>query len=85
MKEYKPRKTATAKVIYPAVADWLRKNDISICSLAARMGYYNGNSKVVYDMLYGRFQPTIPTIRKLLTVTGLTFEQAFGGVESAET
>ena len=84
-KKYRMRDKTLANVVYPALADWLRKNDMSICALAQQMGYKDGNTKVVYDLLYGRFQPTIPTIRKLLTATGLTFEQAFGGVESAET
>lgn len=64
-----------AACIYPGIDAWLRSHNTSMMAL--------GNSvETVYPHIYrimaGDISPTKRTIDKILSVTGMTYEEAFG-------
>ena len=62
------------KIIYPSFEKWLQDRNMSIVELAHALNMV-GNG--LYEILYGFRQPRMSTIRKMLSVTGLTFEELF--------
>lgn len=74
-----PKKGAKIKnCIYPAIADWLDAVRIteSECAKACKMSLSSFQLK-----LSGKRQFKISEIRELLSFSGMTFEEAFGGVD----
>lgn len=61
--------------IYPGLKLWMWDNDWNTCKLAREVGV---NENTLYQNLSGNTDMKMCTIRRILAVTGLTFEQAFG-------
>lgn len=62
--------------VYPALRESLEKTDYTRDRLAQDIGISASN---VWFWLSGGNRRVIGTINKILSVTGLTYEQAFGG------
>lgn len=84
MRKYTAKGEATKSVVFPGIAAWLARNNMTVHALALIMGYQPSAAAAVYHCLYGNVEPSMRTIRKILAATGMTFEEAFGGVEDAE-
>lgn len=61
--------------IYPGLKLWMWDNDWNTCRLAQEAGV---NENTLYQNISGNTDMKMCTIRRILAVTGLTFEQAFG-------
>ena len=61
--------------IYPGLKLWMWDNDWNICKLARETGMYENT---LSQNIIGNTDMKMCTIRRILAVTGLTFEQAFG-------
>lgn len=62
------------KVIYPAIKEWLRLNQTSIHQLSKQSGL---SATYLYRILYGKCLPGGKAIKSILSITGLTYEEAF--------
>ena len=71
--------------IYPHWRNWLNENRVTIREMVDRMGLENCNSNYqqVWGWMYGRCYPTKKNIDRILSVTGLTYEQLFSTEEVA--
>lgn len=67
-------------IIYPNLKKWMLENKVSIPEMMRRIGLDTGSrrSESFRNKLKGRTQLTITDIKKILAVTGGTFEQMFG-------
>lgn len=83
MKKSAAKGSAVNSVVYPGVAAWLDRNNVTVCGLAKRMGYDYRMQAGVYKALAGKAMPNLRMVLKLLDATGMTFEEAFGGAERA--
>ena len=75
-----PEATAWAcRIIYPNLKKWMLENKVSISEMMRRIGQDTGSrrSESFRNKLKGRTQLTITDIKKILAVTGGTFEQMF--------
>lgn len=72
-------KKAREKVIYPNIAKWMGKNQISMGDFAGLIGLAEspGNQLRLSRKLQGGIGLRIVDIKKILNVTGMTFEEAF--------
>lgn len=61
--------------IYPGLKLWMWDNDWNACRLAQEAGV---PESTLSQNLKGNTDMKMYTIRRILAVTGLTFEQAFG-------
>lgn len=61
--------------VFPGIHRWLWKNNTSIRELSARM---NVNVMTLHQWLHGNREIRKSAIDKLLRVTGMTYEEAFG-------
>ena len=61
--------------IYPGIKLWMRENDMNLRTLAAKIGV---NKATLGLNFRGLTEMSMFTIRRILEITGLTFEQAFG-------
>lgn len=66
-------------IIYKGLADWMIKNDMSINMLAMKIykKYYNTACNNLIKKLRGERVITMQEIKKILEVTGMTFEECF--------
>ena len=66
-------------IIYPNLKKWMTENKVSIPEMMRRMGFdtESRRSESFRNKLKGRTQLTITDIKKILAVTGGTFEQMF--------
>lgn len=66
-------------IIYPNLKKWMLENKVSISEMMRRIGQDTGSgrSESFRNKLKGRTQLTITDIKKILAVTGGTFEQMF--------
>lgn len=66
-------------IIYKGLADWMIKNDMSINMLAMKIykKYYNTTCNNLIKKLRGERVITMQEIKKILEVTGMTFEECF--------
>ena len=66
-------------IIYPNLKKWMLENRVSIPEMMRRIGMdtASGNAKHFKNRLKGRTQLPITEIKKILAVTGGTFEQMF--------
>ena len=66
-------------IIYPNLKKWMLENKVSISEMMRRIGLDTGSrrSESFRNKLKGRTQLTITDIKKILAVTGGTFEQMF--------
>lgn len=72
------------KVVYKNILHWCVDNDKSIsgfCELAAKQ--CGCSTSTIYNFLSGD-KKQMGKIRGILAITGMTFEEAFGGVESED-
>lgn len=63
---------SVSRVIYPNIRKWILENNMGICEFRERIGI-TCNCKI----LYIEKPIEMKTIRKILEVTGMTFEEAF--------
>ena len=65
--------------IYPNIRKWMNDNRVSVSEIARRMGLlpHSCTSARIRSYLTGRVSPNKPTIDKILSITNLTYEQAF--------
>ena len=66
-------------IVYPNLKKWMLENRVSIPEMMRRIGMdtASGNAKHFKNRLKGRTQLPITEIKKILAVTGGTFEQMF--------
>ena len=62
-------------MVFPGIANWLRKNRVTVNGLADKTGLYISQ---LSQTLHGRSNPTKRTIDAILIATGMTYEEAFG-------
>lgn len=81
--KYNPNKFCFVRpsgCVYTGLRNWMNKNKVGISEFVRRCGvencYCNKNRMVGY--LSGKTDPPKRTIDKILAVTGLTYEEAFG-------
>ena len=63
--------------IFPGLKAWMQRNDWNVSRLADEADLF---SNTLSNNLSGRTEMKMYTIRRILEITGLTFEQAFGEV-----
>lgn len=79
-------KRGCESMIYPNIAKWLMGNDVSVGELSEMLDKSSNRSAVkLSHKLHGKHIRglAISEIRKILEITGLTFEEAFKLDESA--
>lgn len=66
-------------IIYKGLANWMIENEISINALSLKIydKYYNAKCDVLAKKLRGERNLYIGEIKKILEVTGMTFEECF--------
>lgn len=69
------------RCVYPGIAQWLYENRCTYAKLAELIGVPQAS---VSRWMNGVHKPNKPTIDKILKVTGMTYEQAFGEEESSK-
>lgn len=67
--------------IFPGLKAWMQRNDWNVSRLADEADLF---SNTLSNNLSGRTEMKMYTIRRILEITGLTFEQAFGEVITPE-
>ena len=78
---YTPR-----EVIYPKLRRWLNENRVCRSEFVRRLGNVPGSNTIhnVSDWFAGKYFPKKTVIDRILTVTGLTYEELFATEERAE-
>jgi hypothetical protein len=75
-------------MLYPNIAKWLKENDVSIKELNVKMGHRSTNSEILKlnKLLHGinTFGMRMGDIKKILDITGMTFEEAFAEERSTD-
>ena len=67
-----------AECIYPNLRGWMNDNRVSVPELAKRVtGDRDGGARSVRKWIAGYMNPNKKNIDKLLSVTGLTYEEMF--------
>lgn len=81
MKGYPVRLNEHVK--YDKIRDWMYDNKVNITKMTQLMGYENctATKQRVSAMLYGEKEMRMRDIKKLLNLTGFTFEEVFGEEE----
>ena len=74
----KRRATHKNKCIYPGISRWMHENGYSITKMCEEFGMNKGT---LGKYMQGTRDIRIRTIREIMRITGLSFEEAFGGVE----
>lgn len=69
-----PRKKSAYHCIYPAIANYLRENNLSCAGFAKSAGV---GAVTITETLKGAHSPSKKTIDAILRITGLTYEEAF--------
>ena len=75
-----------SKIIYPGIRSWMIENNVTVQELNRRMRpekRTKGNNGL-FEKLRGEREITPEEIERLLRVTGLTFEEAFGRKERGQ-
>ena len=67
-------RASTIKCVYPAISDYLKCNRISAYQFSSRTGI---TYATLYNTLTVRTNPNKRVIDKILSETGLTYEEAF--------
>ena len=72
--------------VYPNIRKWLNDNKVNKSEFARRCGFCNQSDrkKRLDGYLKGRCDPPKRVIDKILSVTGLTYEQAFSKKETKQ-
>lgn len=69
----KPKKSIE-RIVYPAIRNWLTEHQMSKRKFSSQIGVSVAH---VTNILNGKVNPTIKIANKILSVTGLTYEEAF--------
>lgn len=71
--------------IYPNLANWMYEKNMCVANMVIEMGYtYNTDVALrVRGILTGRLDIEMSEIKKILDITGMTFEECFKEVEDA--
>jgi transcriptional regulator with XRE-family HTH domain len=75
------RTRARRKCVYSGLDRWLHENSCSITRLGKSIGVYN---VTIAKYMNGEREIKIGAIRDILRLTGMTFEEAFGGVRDGK-
>ena len=67
--------------IFPGLKAWMQRNDWNVSRLADEADIF---PNTLSNNLSGNTEMKMYTIRRILEITGLTFEQAFGEVITPE-
>lgn len=67
--------------IFPGLKAWMQRNDWNVSRLADEADLF---PNTLSNNLSGNTEMKMYTIRRILEITGLTFEQAFGEVITPE-
>ena len=67
--------------IFPGLKAWMQRNDWNVSRLADEADIF---PNTLSNNLSGRAEMKMYTIRRIMEITGLTFEQAFGEVITLE-
>ena len=69
--------------IYPGLREWMNDNKVGRSELVRRMGKHTWPATVstLSYVMRGDHEPTKGTIDSILKVTGMTYEECFGGAE----
>ena len=67
--------------IFPGLKAWMQRNDWNVSRLADEADFF---PNTLSNNLSGNTEMKMHTIRRILEITGLTFEQAFGEVVTPE-
>ena len=78
----KPTANAFKKCVYKGLSEYMRRNNMSTSELTKMMGYTPANSVTISKKLKGLTAFDINQIRKILGLTGMTFEECFALKES---
>lgn len=83
----KPRpRGVDEKIIYPNLAKWITENRIAKYELSHMIGLAkNMNTAQINKRLYGESEFSMTEIKKLLEITGKTFEYLFAEKENEQT
>ncbi len=66
-----------ADIIFPNLAKWMFENGMTISDLQEKMGYKSKNTALIRNRLYGYTKISMKDIKKILEITGQTFEYLF--------
>lgn len=69
----KPRES----IIYPNLKRWLKENNYSVSMLSTDIGYKSLNNAPLYKKLRGESPIPIYLARKIMALTGMSFEVCF--------
>lgn len=64
-------------IIYPNLKRWLRENNYSVSMLNTDIGYKSSNNAPLYKKLRGESPIPIYLARKIMALTGMSFEVCF--------
>lgn len=69
----KPRES----IIYPNLKRWLKENNYSVSMLSTDIGFKSANTAPLYKKLRGESNIPIYLARKIMALTGMSFEVCF--------
>lgn len=77
------RKDNFSKIVYPGLKRYMVERKLSVRKLSILI---DTQCMTVANLLYGKSNPAMSTVNKILKLTGLTYEEAFslGGEETNE-
>lgn len=71
-------------IIYPKLKKWMFENNYTVLRLQKELGFKSPNPASMYSKLRGERTLPIGLARKILDITGMTFEECFLIEEDAE-
>lgn len=75
------RKRSCRKCIFPGLKAWMNQNNVSVTQFYESVGCW-GSYPTLFHRLAGKYEFTLSEIKAVLAHTGMTFEEAFGEVET---
>lgn len=75
------RKRKCKKNIFPGLRSWMERNNVSAKMLFEGTGAW-GSYPTMFHRLNGKYDFTLKEIKAVLSYTGMTFDEAFGEVET---
>lgn len=70
------------KCVYKGLAEYMERNNVSTLKLTKMLGYTSANYVTIGKKLAGLSQFDLKIIKKILEITGMTFEECFALKES---
>ena len=73
------QRVTVKRCVYPNLRAWMNNHRVGVTELAGRVGISMeaNNIETLRNVLRGRTQPKKNLIEKLLSITGMTYEQLF--------